>query len=167
MKLTQASELLHASGKKHVLVSAYDLASKELLSAIHEVEAGYLEAALFSTTYSGEDPDINVDEDSDKAFRDLGYQTSDCSKKFKDQAIKDIKAFLSLVNTSSVAVADLEDFMAKHRRHAAEFGVNFWYSRNGHSVGFFDTNNNALQRLAKTFGEVNLYANKSGKIESN
>lgn len=31
-------------------------------------------------------------------------------------------------------------------------------------AGFFNTNNNVLQKIAKTFGEVNIYANKNGKV---
>lgn len=165
MDITTVSSILEASGNKHVVVSKYNsAAAKELLSKIDEVAKGYFEAALFSTTYEGEDKDIDVDEDNDKSFQRLGYTTADINSKFYAKALKDIKAFLAMVNNSLVAVADLEDFMGKHKRHAAEFGVNFWYSRNGHGAGFFDTNNNVLQKIAKTFGEVNIYANKNGKV---
>lgn len=48
-------------------------------------------------------------------------------------------------------------------------GRDFWFSRQGHGVGFWDRNlgpiGDALHRAAQTFGEKHIYINESGLIE--
>lgn len=47
-------------------------------------------------------------------------------------------------------------------------GVDFWLSRNGHSVGFFDGDYDGherdLQRAAKSYGEAHLYVGDDGRV---
>lgn len=136
------------------------------INEMGSVVNGYLKAALFSTTYQGEDPDIDADENSDDSFQDVGYDTDDFSTQAIKSAKSDIGQFFTAISNDIEACKDFNKFMSAHEGDAAEeFGMNFWYSRNGHGTGFFDDRCDVLQKLARSFKEVNLYANEDGEIE--
>lgn len=136
----------------------------ELRNDLNEILDGYYTAALWSSTYQGEDPDIDVDEDNDKSFDDLGYDTSAISNKLKQTTLRDLSGFLSHIDGDEKAVAELKKYL--NETNASNFGHHFWLSRNGHGAGFFDHRCNTLQKQARSFGEVNLYADAHGKIGS-
>jgi hypothetical protein len=118
---------------------------------------GYIEAMFFTNTGDGDDAEngldqASVDELSREAFADI---VADC-KKFKAEASVLLKR-------------------AYRRDYTAEqAGRDFWFTRNGHGVGFWDRD--ALERgeLGKllsnlcgwrtAFGEKYIYRGDDGQI---
>ena len=116
----------------------------------------YVEAALWSTSDNsddrgGEPLDKNYGP-SDIDAETLGKMKNDCRLFMQEQAM---------------LLAFLDDEQAGH---------DFWLSRNGHGVGFFDLEPrqmgegapeglpDALQKAAKKYGEFDLYVGDDGKI---
>jgi hypothetical protein len=109
---------------------------------VNDMLIAYMEACLFTE----EDNTI-----------ESGKSIDDFSKQFKQKAFKDIVAFYS--KAKKEASEELETYSA------SDLGHNFWLSRNGHGAGFFDDDNDKLQEIAKSFGEVYCYCgDEDGKI---
>lgn len=80
------------------------------------------------------------------------FQFSDNAEK---EMAKDLQNFVDLVNQE---IPDLE-------MDAEQFAHDFWLTRNGHGAGFWDRGlgdlGDKLTKLAKTFGECDLYLHDS------
>ena len=178
MSLEAISAELAIAGVRHRIVTAKtgtaDAGGSEgaeqlklLIKSIPDILSNYVEAALWSSNYSGEDPDIEEDEDSDRSFQYLGYDSF--SKQAESKSKRDIVAFLQLIKKNEAALASLAtyaDDFSNPRQFVANFGHHFWLSRNGHGAGFFDHSGcGPLHKVAKTMGEVNLYADASGNVQ--
>lgn len=104
----------------------------------------YLECAKWSSTdYDGRSLD-NYEFSSDA----------------RETMVKDLQNFVDLVNKE---IPDLE-------MDAEQFAHDFWLTRNGHGAGFWDRGlgelGDKLTKLAKTFGECNLWLHdESQEIE--
>jgi hypothetical protein len=165
MSLIQISKKLAVAGVRHeiVLANATPAVVTSLLADISDILDGYTECALWSSTYSGEDPDhADFEEGDDSSFRDLGYGNREISKTLNVSSTNDIKKLVAEIAKNPAAVAELEEYIDNHG--ASQFGHDFWLTRNGHGAGFNDRGGKIVHRLAKPFGEVNLFANKNGVI---
>ena len=122
----------------------------------------YLEAALWSsndesTPQGGEPIDRNYSvEDID--FASLARMLEDCAK---FQASPEWQVALD---------AGVDAYPGAGRYSIEEQGGHdFWLTRNGHGAGFWDgdweePHGDALDKLSKRFGEVDLYVGDDGKI---
>lgn len=81
---------------------------------------GYIEAALWSSTQDNEEPI-----DNDYGFCDMANETI-------KQMIEDCEAF------QKAEAKDLAEFQEKTERPDDHCGHDFWLTRNGHGVGFWD-----------------------------
>jgi hypothetical protein len=101
----------------------------------------YIEAAFFTETGDTDQPPADA-ELSQSGFDDA---KSDCAD------------FLTLINTNG-----LFDEYLKTYRPIDSMAHDFWFSRNGHGVGFWDRGmgklGDDLHNAAKSFGEHYLYA---------
>lgn len=105
----------------------------------------YITAALWSST---DDNDTPLDET---------YTTGDISGELMDQMIEDCGSFLARASLPNDKLA--------------QAGHDFWLTRNGHGVGFWDRPEiygeekaQELSALAETFGAVDLYVGDDGRI---
>lgn len=109
----------------------------------------YMETALFSST-----------DDNDQPL-DKNYSIHDISEETKSEMMSDCADFQEMASELLQSQADdATDVRA---------GKDFWLTRNGHGAGFWDGDweqqaGAALTKLAKSFGEVNLYVGDDGKI---
>lgn len=119
----------------------------------------YIEAALWSSNdesdeQGGEPLDQNYDA-SDLAPETLAKLTADCAKFESDNSEL-------LTDENCLTRLDVSE----------QAGHDFWLTRNGHGVGFWETSDweeDAGQKLtasAKAFGECNLYVGDDGLIYS-
>jgi len=137
----------------------------EDIGNIDEMLPSYVDTALWATTYDGMDPDIDIDEDSDLSFQTLGYTIENCSPEFLENSKKDLLGFMEMVVNDSEASKELSKiFYEECGKDSGTFAHDFFLSREGHGAGFFDYNCNKLQKLAKTFGGVNIYASENGML---
>src|SRR5690242_13350351 len=58
--------------------------------------------------------------------------------------------------------------LEEYERDEEQFGHDFWLTRNGHGVGFWDRGDGelgeALSKAAETFGSADLYVGNDGKV---
>lgn len=115
---------------------------------------GYLTAALWSSNdesdESGGDP------------LDDNYSINDISDELMQTAIDDCNKF-EKENAADLAAATSDD---------SQNGHDFWLTRNGHGVGFWDRGyeealGERLSEAARVFGYFNLYVGDDGKIYGN
>lgn len=112
-----------------------------------KVLAGYIEAALWST------PGDNIENLDDKYSRDdLAEETV---KSFK----QDINKFLK----------ESEKDLIESKLDDDQIGRDFWFTRHGHGVGFWDRGltkelGESLTKSCKKFKEVHLYVGDDNKI---
>lgn len=127
---------------------------------------GYITAALWSSTGDDGEPLDATHNESDIAPETLAAMKSDCGKFFRQRNF------------------DLWEYKEKRGhglgggqrgiRGAAEYtasdcaGHDFWLTRCGHGVGFWDRGvgetGERLTRAAEKFGNVDLYVGDDGKI---
>jgi hypothetical protein len=112
---------------------------------------GYIEAAFFTST--GDDGNALEQGFSDLAPGTLAAMIADCAK------FCESSAWLRAVNA-----AKSYDFPGE-----AQAGHDFWYTRNGHGCGFWDSDwpepyATALTDAAKAFPERDLYVGDDGKV---
>jgi hypothetical protein len=125
---------------------------------------GYMIAALWSSTGPSEEPYAceNLD--------DL-FDIDDISDECRDSMFKDCNKFID------ENIADLEAYCDSHRgvqarahedKPEAWAGHDFWLTRNGHGVGFWDRGlgelGERLSKAAKVYGGIDLYPGDDGKI---
>lgn len=108
----------------------------------------YIEAALWSTNDEDEEP------------LDSNYGSDDISKETLDSMRRDVTNFIK-ENIELINESGQDD---------GQIGHDFWLTRNGHGVGFWDRGlgevGDRLTEATKEFGEYNLYAGDDGKIYS-
>lgn len=76
-------------------------------------------------------------------------------------------------DTMKRMIADCADFQERFADQLSAAGIDdeqagqwFWLSRNGHGSGFFDDGHDELQKVAKEYGEFDLYVGDDGLIYS-
>lgn len=121
----------------------------EILATLDRFTLGYLEAALWSTNdqsnESGGDP------------LDQNYGFDDFADKSLQAAIRDCKKFQE------------DNDKAWDGSREEDAGHDFWLTRNGHGVGFWDGDwpepwGELLTDACKAYGEVDLYVGDDGKL---
>jgi hypothetical protein len=116
-----------------------------MLIDIKDVELGYLDAALWSSTHDDGEP-LDV----------MGVEAihPDTRKKMRAEVTDFV-----LKNRALLMASGLQD---------AQIGHDFWLTRNRHGAGFWDRDLGAIgQQLTDAchaFGEVDLYVGDDGKI---
>lgn len=117
----------------------------------------YVEAALWSSTYSTEDePDecLNLDDGE----HELALET-------RDAMLKDCADFLAYCE--GIELDAIPDYGKSEWSNASLSGHDFWLTRNGHGAGYWDRGletGDALSDAAGTFGGVDLYVGDDGLI---
>jgi len=137
---------------------------------VDDVLDGYLEAALFTGT-DETDPDSTGGEPLDK-----NYSTDDFSKATVAKARKDVEKFLGEMEIAIAMIHDefeAADKMYEAREYdSGNVGHDFWMTRNGHGVGFWDRPDEMygkrlakeLTSISKKYGEVYTYIGDDGEI---
>ncbi|UTC25361.1 hypothetical protein P7_171 [Pectobacterium phage vB_PcaM_P7_Pc] len=115
--------------------------------------AGYFEALYFAESATGNDG-----EEIDNL---AGYELSATAKEEGEQACA---RFLDLAGDKvNLAIAGSDDY------DHTQAGRDFWFSRQGHGVGFWDRGlglvGDDLHKVAELFGEKHLYINERGLLE--
>lgn len=117
--------------------------------ASDEFVQAYIECALWSSL-------DNADESGGEPL-DRNYDTDDMTRACKKQMRADCDDFVALCEREG----QTWDYQGNREYTDDErAGHDFWLTRNGHGSGFWDrglTNGDELTKLAKSFGEVDLY----------
>lgn len=121
---------------------------------LKDVVDGYIQAALFSTN--------DESDDSGGEPLDANYSESDLSPR----ALTQIKRACALfVKQNRKAIEKFKDVAKKDD---ADVGHDFWFTRAGHGVGFWDRGagevGEKLTAAAKRFGEMYMYLGDDDKI---
>lgn len=110
-----------------------------------EIVQGYLEACMFCEFHS-DNPEL-----AEMAFSD-----------FSPETIEQAKADCAAFEAAAGSFLPLDDL--------AQAGRDFWFTRNGHGVGFFDRRElsadqaEALDACARKHRELYVYAGDDGKV---
>lgn len=115
----------------------------------------YIETALRSST------------DDEGCPLDRNYSVDDIDSASLDEMQNDLHAFM---NKADEMCYGIEDVAA----NSSQFAHDFWLTRNGHGVGFWDRPElysskelaDKLSNLARSFGPCDLYIGDDGKIYS-
>lgn len=121
---------------------------------LKDVVDGYIQAALFSTN--------DESDDSGGEPLDANYSESDLSPR----ALTQIKRACALfVKQNRKAIEKFKDVA---KRDDVDVGHDFWFTRAGHGVGFWDRGAGAvgdrLSEAAQRFGEMYMYLGDDGRI---
>lgn len=133
---------------------------------------GYIEAMFFTSEAPGVDseefftPEYQAEMEQGRTDgclpADLGFAD------LTPDALADIQADCG---TFHVEARDLLHEAYERDYDAEQAGRDFWFTRNGHGVGFWDREvldegglGERLSDIARTFGECNPYANEDGTI---
>lgn len=111
---------------------------------------GYITCALWSSTDTSKE---------DKSFDDLGYTKDDIDLETLEKFKTEIAQFSKEAKVE-IEMSGLSDDLVGH---------NFWLTRNGHGTGFGDrgltkANAEALIKISKSYGHIDLYIGDDGKI---
>lgn len=112
----------------------------------------YLETALWSSTYfAGED-------DPGRPFDDA-FDIDDFAPEAIEQAREDCEAFAERM-AEHIATCHIDD---------EQLGHDFWLTRNGHGVGFWDRGHpepasSELTKESKAYGSCDVYVGDDGKL---
>lgn len=138
----------------------------DYLDALDPFARAYIACALWSTTdesdpSGGEPLDSNYGPE-DIAWPALRAMVDDCER---FQASPEWRALVAAIRDGSASVRTSD---AGDADGLAPGGHDFWLNRNGHGAGFWDgdwpePHASALDRLAKSFGGVDLYVSR-GRI---
>lgn len=113
---------------------------------ISDIELGYLNCALWSSTGDDGEP------------LDADYDIEDIAPETRKQMRTDLTDFV-LQNQALLKASGLGD---------TQIGHDFWLTRNGHGAGFWDRGLGAigdqLTAACKPYGSVDLYVGDDGKI---
>lgn len=122
----------------------------------------YIEAALWSSTISREPEEENYD----TPFEDV-YSVDDIAQESMDKIVADCER-LQKENEENLAKA-YELYVPRDGYEGASLaGHDFWLTRNGHGVGFWDRNlgevGDALTEAAKCFKGCDIYVGDDGRV---
>lgn len=128
-------------------------------------EQGYIECALFCGVERKEgDPLADVDKRYDAAFDDIAPETL-----AKMRA--DCRRFITEAHAGPLLVEAYKRTVDGIAYDAQRAGNDFWYTRNGHGVGFWDRSGldrdglgNKLTEIAQKFGEYSLFTADDGTV---
>lgn len=143
-----------------------DAQNEGAFGALSPFVRGYIECMFFTnqSPLCGEDHANAPDGQNDGEIPGE-YSTADLAPETLEQIKTDCEAFE--LRASGILAA------AYQRNYDAEqAGRDFWFSRNGHGVGFFDREElrrtpqlvDALEELADSFGESSVYVGDDEKI---
>lgn len=120
---------------------------------------GYIEAMFFTSTGDPDDGDLE-----NAAFADLAPETlttiiADCA------AFQAVPAYAAMKD----AKRRNRDGLGSRDHNATQAGRDFWFTHNGHGVGFWDgdwpePHASDLDRASKAFPSVDLYRGDDGKL---
>lgn len=137
---------------------------RSVWDTLSSFEQGYIECALFCGVERKEgDPLADVDKRYDAAFDEITAET------FAEMRA-DCRKFIGMAcNLLLQAHTKVENGIAYD---AARAGNDFWYTRNGHGVGFWDRVcltkdcdlGDRLTAIAKQFGEYSLFTADDGTV---
>jgi hypothetical protein len=115
------------------------LFTEESKHNIDEIVKHYLMAALWSTLHN------------DDEYLDHYYSLSDISEETKEKARRDVERFMK----------EADPYIGDEASND-QIGHDFFLTRNGHGAGFWDRDfyldKDKLTEIAKSFGEINFYA---------
>lgn len=116
---------------------------------IAAVYDAYTVAVLFSELDENDEP------------LDANYNTGDLADEAKQRAMKDVVDFLELLEREHI---DWEKYGS-----TTKLGMDFWFTRNGYGVGFWDRDwreiGDTLTVLCKSYGECYAYVTNNGEID--
>jgi len=126
-------------------------------SASRAFVLAYIEAALWTSIVDSSDGS------DDTSLLDAGYGGDDIAPEALESIKRDCDAFCQ------AAEADLALYPGRAQWSADECaGNDFWLTRNGHGVGFWDRGlgdlGERLSKAAKRFGESDMYLGDDGKV---
>lgn len=106
-------------------------------------------------------------DDQDEPLDD-NYGLDDFSPAALVAMVRDCARFQELAGD---LIADENLLRAPDHDTEGTFGIDFWFTRNGHGVGFWDGSYaepaaTHLTRIAKQFGETSLYVGEDGKVHA-
>ena len=121
---------------------------------------GYIVAALWSTndesTEAGGEP------------LDKNYDAEDIASETLERIVADCEKFQRENAADLVLYRDMREYDPSQGTIDEYAGHDFWLTRNGHGVGFWDRGldelGDRLSDAAHKFGETNLYVGDDGKI---
>lgn len=117
---------------------------------IDEIVSHYLICAIWSSC------------DDDGNPLDDAYGTEDIHADLLKSSRDDVESFLDLLKREGVKWDD--------KMTPAQFGHDFWLTRNNHGAGFWDRGygavGEALTRWAETFASVDLYVTSTGMVDA-
>lgn len=119
---------------------------------LDEFTRGYIEAAFFTNTGSGDDGDLEDASFSELSPESLKAASDDCER-------------FNLAADAWLFKAYTRGDMSYSSEQA---GRDFWFTRCGHGVGFCDRDlgvtGDKLSEIARTFGNVDMYRGDDGLI---
>lgn len=124
----------------------YSEAANEAGRNLSAFTAAYIECIYFTSTGPDDEMDPSVE----------------MSKEAVDLAVSDCAEFQKL------AKAYLDEAYENHTYDEAQAGHDFWYTRNGHGVGYWDRGldnlGEVLSNIARSFGTCDAYAGDDGLL---
>lgn len=130
-----------------------------------EIITAYADAALWSSACNGTAAEVHGSdcggEDCDVSLERLNFDIDDLSAAAARDMEADVEGFIKgcLAERPEIFDGIADD----------DIGHDFWLTRNGHGVGFWDRGlgerGDWLTAMSKPFGESSLYVNSDGKVE--
>jgi hypothetical protein len=125
---------------------------------IEEFVAAYIEAAMWSTCISSDESDPDYDKPLESK-----YDASNIAPESLVSIYTDCAKFIASNAT------DLAEYPGRRQWSAAKCaGYDFWLTRNGHGVGFWDRGLGALgdrlSEASRKFGESDMYVGDDGRM---
>lgn len=128
-----------------------------------DILRGYIEAAFFTAPRPGEYGD---DSDADSSAIPEEYDFPDLAPEALQSMRRDCEAF-TRANLPAIETLESGSFDGE------QIGRDFWFTRNGHGVGFWDRKAegdaeqaalDALDNAARAFGESDLYLGDDSRV---
>lgn len=121
------------------------------LRGFDDALAGCIEAALWA--------DLRDDEVGDPMD---GYDNTDLSEEAREKLARDLREFCE--NNAK----DVVEYIEGWGRSASDLGHDFWLTKQGHGVGFWDRGlgelGDRLTKATKPYGGQHLFVDEDGKI---
>lgn len=132
-----------------------DAAAARTFRQLDSFTQGYITAAFFTSTGTADDREEDLESASfaELAPEALARMVRDCERFQRE-------------NAAALSLAEELDSDC----NAEEAGIDFWMTRNGHGVGFWDKSEwpspagEQLDQAAKVYGNCDLYRGDDGRI---